>query len=82
MVSGSSSPGRPARWLNRVRSVMAPLPAWANPGQYVATGASHSSWPRSASRLSAIAARPLVTEKTTTRVSRSQSLRMVCHSAS
>jgi hypothetical protein len=70
MVSGASSPSSPARWLTSVRTVIACLRSAANPGQYDATGASQSSWPRSASMVSAIAARPLLTENTTMRVSR------------
>ena len=48
---------------------MSPLPAWANSGQYVATGASKSSRPRWASRWAHAAVAPFVDEKTNCSVS-------------
>ncbi len=43
---------------------MAPFPAWANSGQYVATGSSKSSNPRWAKRWAHAAVAPFVDEKT------------------
>src|SRR6266851_655934 len=47
MLAGSVRPARPARWLMIQRTGMSALPLAANSGQYLATGASGSSSPRS-----------------------------------
>jgi hypothetical protein len=53
---------RPARWLSTSRTVILPLPACANSGQYTATGVSYPISLRSASMCSAVEATPLVVE--------------------
>ena len=55
--------------VSRWRTVTDSLPAAANSGQYVATGASMSTSPRSARTCNAVAVTPLVVEKLTAIVS-------------
>ena len=50
MVIFSFQPDRPAEWAIRWLTLTADFPLAANSGQYLATGASKSSSPRSASR--------------------------------
>ena len=65
-----SPPGRP-RAPRSWRTVIAPLPSCANSGQYVATGRVEVEQPAEWATAIAVAAMPLVVEKTVTSVSRS-----------
>src|SRR4051794_7004181 len=68
---GGSQPGSPAVCDSKWRTSTPSLPAWANSGQYVATGASTSSSPRSASTSALSAVIVFVVDHTLTIVSRS-----------
>jgi hypothetical protein len=75
-VTGRSSAGTPARWVNRSASVVASLPATAYSGHHAATGSSQAvpvSW---ATRSATVAVTPLAQENVTQAVSRSQARRV------
>ena len=61
--------GRPTEWSSIIETSASSLPAWPNAGQYFVTGASRSSWPRSAAMWAHSAEAPLVEEKTMETVS-------------
>ncbi len=59
---GAFQPDRPAAWLIRWLTLTPAFPLAANSGQYLATGASKSSSPRSASSSAVSAVMVLVVE--------------------